>query len=322
MQDHLAKLGRALLRRLHQQASKLPEPDLLLLTHKYLHLRRCLAADRPTRRPELTARADPDKNFDSRSNAAGPSLPGQRAREASRRTRSIRLKPPDTTALGHDEGIRQHAECGGMPSPARSNGVWSDDSDEYVRKVLTSECTSGGEDGIEFREQGEESPICEDVDRDGLLWDAPEVSSTLAWEARRLLKTFQQSGGDGLAVGPARSTLASGALHGRRREKNVASRAKQGRRRTCQASNSKQTHKAAQVYAHSDLHGYMDSNTAYNAMHPSATTLRHGTHQDVRQGLRDLRTPETGGGGGANGLVRGQPVSLKTWDRSLGRDRY
>lgn len=372
-QDHLAKLGRQLLRRLHQQAAKLPEPDTLLLTHKYLHLRRCLAAARPAARPGLTNRPDLDWSYQVKAAASGPisgplSSPGPR--EASQHrglvaSTGVRALPADTSRLSHSQLIQQD-------SPGRE----STDSDEYTRAVLAGELDSGSEpDGLHStttittirpshlhvhdpgrslsslavprRADKEGSPIAGEVDRDGLLWDAPvrrrtgakseyghsscrpfaqEVSGTLAWEARRLLKTFQANGGDGLAVGPG--LPADVKPQRRRRQQQRQSRDDTrlrggggGGRRGGEGGGKgspKSLRQASKVYSRSAVDGYNDSREVYDAVRPKASTIRHANHQQVGRGLRELRTPETGGGGGGGGLVRGKPVSLATWDRSVG----
>ena len=80
----------------------------------------------------------------------------------------------------------------------------------------------------------------------------------------------------------------------------------------------KSLRQASKVYSRSAVDGYNDSREVYDAVRPKASTIRHANHQQVGRGLRELRTPETGGGGGGGGLVRGKPVSLATWDRSVG----
>ena len=229
---HLAKLSRLMVRKIHQHSQDMGEHDTLILTQKYLYLRRLLASHRgmPVDGDDAMDGMDVDVTLDD----AGSPIADQtsRTKNSGGALRAREALSPNGQCRGLDEsavGVNTRRYGGGPGSPGSPSQAVSDLNASGLLPGLHPD----HESLLDVHNQ-QAGPGA-----DELLWEDMGQSGTMGWEARRLMKTLQtnQGGagtsgmGDWAAAGdPALRVKGTDRARHRVRQEPLKSTVLQGRR--------------------------------------------------------------------------------------------
>ena len=229
---HLAKLSRLMVRKIHQHSQDMGEHDTLILTQKYLYLRRLLASHRgmPVDGDDAMDGMDVDVTLDD----AGSPIADQtsRTKNSGGALRAREALSPNGQRRGLDEsavGVNTRRYGGGPGSPGSPSQAVSDLNASGLLPGLHPD----HESLLDVHNQ-QAGPGA-----DELLWEDMGQSGTMGWEARRLMKTLQtnQGGagtsgmGDWAAAGdPALRVKGTDRARHRVRQEPLKSTVLQGRR--------------------------------------------------------------------------------------------
>lgn len=190
---HLAKLSRLMLRKLHQHSQDMGEHDTLVLTQKYLYLRRLLASHRGVPVDGDAAAADVSMGIDVELQDDGSPTVEHKSLRMNNSGGAMRAREalsPTARRRGLDE--RDRRSPGSPSSPSAASAV-----------------SSGILPGLHPDPESLLDPNNQEdaVGADAVLWEDVGQSGTMGWEARRLMKTLQTN----LKSGQTMSGLNAGA---------------------------------------------------------------------------------------------------------------
>lgn len=182
---HLAKLSRLMLRKIHQHSQEMGEHDTLILTQKYLFLRRILASHRGVPVDGNAAGADASMGFDVELQDDGSPVVEHKSLRMNNSGGAMRAREalsPNAHRRGLDESGRRSPSSPSSPSALSSSGVLPGlhPDPESLLDPSNQEDALGA---------------------DEVLWEDVGQSGTMGWEARRLMKTLKTNLNGGGSMG-------------------------------------------------------------------------------------------------------------------------
>eukprot|EP01044_Picomonas_judraskeda_P007609 COSAG03_NODE_826_length_5714_cov_1.809083_3_plen_760_part_00 len=176
---HLAKLSRLMLRKIHQHSQDMGEHDTLVLTQKYLYLRRLLASHRGVPVDSVAAVDSMGVDVELRDDGS-PVVEhkGVRMNNSGGAVRAREARTPTALRRGL-EGGRRSLSPGSPSLPASSSALSVSGVLPGLHPDLESLLDPSNQEDA--------------LGADEVLWEEVGQSGTMGWEARRLMKTLKNN---------------------------------------------------------------------------------------------------------------------------------
>ena len=203
---HLAKLSRLMVRKIHQHSKEMGEHDTLVLTQKYLYLRRLLASQRgvPVEGDEAHQQAGGSANstmaIDAEVLDDGSVQPvvEHTSLRMNNSGGALRAREAQSTAA-HKRGLDEGARSRRNQTHGSSSGPSSPGSPSRAAELSASGLLPGLHPDPESLLDPNNQEDAAGADE--VLWEDVGQSGTMGWEARRLMKTLRANQDNAAAAG-------------------------------------------------------------------------------------------------------------------------